>query len=130
MHDLVIRGGTVVDGTGSKPRRADVAIDGDRLVMAGPGYYGVGTVGGPVDFRKTDQLVKGCVCWRGPVAACDGVAVIACGKCLVVLPAEGAPTPIPARDMDPAAVAFHAKAVKALRGILYRGAEQVTGHIG
>ena len=32
MHDLVIRGGTVVDGTGAKKRTADVAIDGDRIV--------------------------------------------------------------------------------------------------
>ncbi len=29
---LVIRGGTVVDGTGAEPRPADVAIDGDRVV--------------------------------------------------------------------------------------------------
>ncbi len=35
MHDLVIRGGTVVDGTGQAPRRADVAIDGDRIVAVG-----------------------------------------------------------------------------------------------
>ena len=28
MHDLVIRGGTVVDGNGGKPFIADVAIDG------------------------------------------------------------------------------------------------------
>ncbi|HUA94447.1 MAG TPA: amidohydrolase family protein [Acidimicrobiales bacterium] len=31
MHDLVIRGGTVVDGTGAPPRTADVAVD-DGLV--------------------------------------------------------------------------------------------------
>jgi N-acyl-D-aspartate/D-glutamate deacylase len=31
MHDLVIRGGQVVDGTGSSPRLADVAIDGERI---------------------------------------------------------------------------------------------------
>jgi N-acyl-D-amino-acid deacylase len=31
MHELVIRGGTVVDGTGGPPRTADVAIDGGRI---------------------------------------------------------------------------------------------------
>ena len=41
-----------------------------------------------------------------------------------------AATPIPARDMDPVAVAFHERAVSALRDILFRGAEQVTGRIG
>ena len=40
MHDLVIHGGTVVDGTGGAPRTADVAIDGDRIAA-------VGTVRGP-----------------------------------------------------------------------------------
>ncbi|HKA30009.1 MAG TPA: amidohydrolase family protein [Candidatus Binatia bacterium] len=35
MHDLVIRGGTVVDGTGSPPRIADVAIDGTRIAAVG-----------------------------------------------------------------------------------------------
>ncbi|MBW2287967.1 MAG: amidohydrolase family protein [Deltaproteobacteria bacterium] len=34
-YDLVIRGGEVVDGTGSEPRRADVAIQGDRIVEVG-----------------------------------------------------------------------------------------------
>ncbi len=36
MHDLVIHSGTVVDGTGGAPRRADVAVDGDRIVAVGP----------------------------------------------------------------------------------------------
>jgi N-acyl-D-aspartate/D-glutamate deacylase len=35
MHDVVIRGGEVVDGTGAGPRRADVAVDGDRISAVG-----------------------------------------------------------------------------------------------
>ncbi len=35
MHDLVIRGGTVVDGTAAPARGADVAIDGDRISAVG-----------------------------------------------------------------------------------------------
>jgi N-acyl-D-aspartate/D-glutamate deacylase len=34
MHDLVIRNGTLVDGTGAPPRTADLAIDGDRITSA------------------------------------------------------------------------------------------------
>jgi len=35
MHDLVIRGGTLIDGTGAPPREADVAVDGDRITEVG-----------------------------------------------------------------------------------------------
>src|SRR5262245_42472205 len=35
VHDLVIRGGTVVDGTGSPPRTADIAVDGARITTVG-----------------------------------------------------------------------------------------------
>src|SRR5262245_10411117 len=35
MHDLVVRHGTIVDGSGSSPREGDVAIDGDRVTSVG-----------------------------------------------------------------------------------------------
>jgi N-acyl-D-aspartate/D-glutamate deacylase len=34
-HDLVIRGGTIIDGTGRPGAMGDVAIDGDRLTQVG-----------------------------------------------------------------------------------------------
>jgi len=41
MHDLVIKGGTVVDGTGDAPRIVDVAVDGGKITAVdsrvGPG---------------------------------------------------------------------------------------------
>ena len=36
MHDLVIRAGSVVDGSGSAPRRADVAVDNGRITAVEP----------------------------------------------------------------------------------------------
>ena len=43
---VAIRGGTVVDGTGATPRRADVVVEGDRVVAVGPdaGDAGADTV--------------------------------------------------------------------------------------
>ena len=35
MHDLIIRGGTIVDGTGEAPFKGDIAIQGDRIVAVG-----------------------------------------------------------------------------------------------
>jgi N-acyl-D-amino-acid deacylase len=37
MHDIVIRGGEVADGTGAGPVRSDVAIDGTRISAVGTG---------------------------------------------------------------------------------------------
>lgn len=39
-YELVIRGGTVIDGTGSPGVVADVAIDGGRIVEIGPDLHG------------------------------------------------------------------------------------------
>jgi N-acyl-D-amino-acid deacylase len=41
-HALVLRGGLVVDGSGGAPRRADVAITGDRVAVVGEVSCGLG----------------------------------------------------------------------------------------
>ena len=35
MHDLIIRGGTLVDGTGAAARTADVAVESGRITDVG-----------------------------------------------------------------------------------------------
>jgi N-acyl-D-amino-acid deacylase len=37
--DIVIKGGTIYDGTGGKPYKGDIAIKGDRIVSVGQGPY-------------------------------------------------------------------------------------------
>ena len=51
--DLIIRGGTVVDGTGTPARRADVAIAGDRIVAVEPDL----SAGGARVIDATDRVV-------------------------------------------------------------------------
>ena len=41
-HDVVIRHGTLYDGSGGAGRRGEVAIDGDRIVYVGPHAPGHG----------------------------------------------------------------------------------------
>src|SRR4029450_13060406 len=41
--DLIIRGGTVIDGSGAPARRADVAVTGDRITE----------IGGDLDGKRT-----------------------------------------------------------------------------
>jgi N-acyl-D-amino-acid deacylase len=49
MHDIVIRGGTILDGTGAEAFTGDVAVEGDRIVSvggkAGPGRREIGADG-------------------------------------------------------------------------------------
>ena len=52
---MVIRGGTVVDGSGVPGRVADVAIEGGRIVEVGPDLQGDTTV---------DQAASRAAAWR------------------------------------------------------------------
>jgi N-acyl-D-amino-acid deacylase len=87
MHDLVIRGGMVVDGTGSPPRRADVAVDGDKITAVGeiaakgrreidatglvvtPGWVDIHT---HYDGQATWDPVMGPSSWHGVTTAIMG----------------------------------------------------------
>lgn len=53
---VTVRGGTVIDGTGSDPRPADVVVDGDRIKAVAPG--GRGQPGAPAggDTLEADGL--------------------------------------------------------------------------
>ena len=56
MHDIVIRGGSIVDGTGAPARSGDVAIDGDRIVQVG-GKAGPGRREVNADDRSEERRV-------------------------------------------------------------------------
>ena len=86
-HDLVIRGGTVVDGTGVPARTADVAIDGDRIVEVGrveglgrreidadgqtvtPGFVDIHT---HLDAQLAWDPIASSSCWHGVTSVVMG----------------------------------------------------------
>jgi N-acyl-D-aspartate/D-glutamate deacylase len=89
MHDIVIRHGEVVDGTGAGPVRADVAIDGDRITAVGvvgepgrreldasgrlvtPGFVDIHT---HLDAQLFWDAVGSSSCWHG-------VTTVVLGNC-------------------------------------------------
>ncbi len=90
-HDLVITGGTVVDGTGAPPRRADVAVDGDTITAVGNGSeIGSGTrvidADGAVvtpGFVDVHTHYDGQATWdeRMTPSAWHGVTTVVMGNC-------------------------------------------------
>ena len=89
MHDLVVRGGTIVDGLGGAPFTGDVAVDGGRVVEVGradgparetidadgllvtPGFVDVHT---HYDGQATWDSQLGPSCWHG-------VTTVVAGNC-------------------------------------------------
>ena len=88
-HDLVIRGGTIVDGTGAPGRTGDVAIDGDRLTQvggkAGAGKREIDAAGLAVSpgFIDPHTHYDAQVCWdRALTPSCwNGVTSVVMGNC-------------------------------------------------
>src|SRR4051812_12749617 len=57
MTDWILRGGTVIDGTGSPRFRGDVAIAGDRIVAVGPGTKDVAKVAGAREIDVSGKII-------------------------------------------------------------------------
>jgi N-acyl-D-aspartate/D-glutamate deacylase len=89
MHDLVIRGGTVVDGSGSAPRIADVAVDNGLITsvepQAGPGHREIDATGLLVTpgFVDIHTHYDGQVTWDPFVtpSSLHGVTTVVFGNC-------------------------------------------------
>ena len=91
MTDLLLAGGTVVDGTGAPARRADVAIEGGRIAAVGPDLprervrelldvAGLVVAPGIVDIHSHADftlLVDG----RAQSSVLQGITTVAVGNC-------------------------------------------------
>lgn len=88
-HDLVVRGGTVVDGTGEAPRPADVAVADGRIVAVGtvdePGRHEIDADGALVTPGWVDvhSHYDGQVTWDPELAPSSwhGVTTLVMGNC-------------------------------------------------
>jgi N-acyl-D-amino-acid deacylase len=89
VHELVVRGGLVVDGTGERPRRADVAVDGGRITsvseQAGPGAGEIDATGMVVTpgFVDIHTHYDGQASWDPTLAPTSwhGVTTLVMGNC-------------------------------------------------
>ena len=100
-HELVIRGGLVVDGTGAQPRQADVAVDGGIITAVEPKLAGRGAREIDADgltvtpgFVDIHTHFDGQATWDGMLApsSIHGVTSLVMGNCGVGF-APAKPTP-------------------------------------
>jgi N-acyl-D-amino-acid deacylase len=89
MHDLIIRGGTIVDGTGGSTREADIAVDNGRITeigkIAAGGHEEVDAKGKIVTpgFVDIHTHYDGQATWDPEMApsAWHGVTTVVMGNC-------------------------------------------------
>ena len=89
MFDTVIRGGTIVDGTGAAPYTGDVAIEGDRIVAVGevdgPAKRTIDADGAVVTpgFIDLHTHYDGQVTWDDALepSATNGITTVVLGNC-------------------------------------------------
>ncbi len=88
-HDIVIRGGLVVDGTGADPLTTDVAVDGDRITAVGlvpdPGTREIDASGRLVTpgFVDIHTHLDAQLAWdpMGTSSCWHGVTTVVLGNC-------------------------------------------------
>jgi N-acyl-D-aspartate/D-glutamate deacylase len=89
MHDLIIRGGKIVDGTGSAAYVADIAIDGDSITaigeISGPAHQSINAAGKIVTpgFVDIHTHYDGQATWDDEMAPSSwhGVTTVVMGNC-------------------------------------------------
>ncbi len=89
MHDMVIRGGTIVDGSGRPAFTGDIAIDGDRITAVGtvsaPGREEIEAAGLTVTpgFVDIHTHYDGQATWDSEMAPSSwhGVTTVVMGNC-------------------------------------------------
>jgi N-acyl-D-amino-acid deacylase len=88
-HDLVIKNGMLVDGTGARARRADVAITGGKIAEIGRVTGGAATVIDAADLVVAPGFIDphthydAQICWDGAVtpSSWHGVTSVIMGNC-------------------------------------------------
>jgi len=106
--DLVIKNGTLVDGTGAPPRRADVAIAGGRIAEVGRVTDGAARVIDAADLVVAPGFIDphthydAQICWDGAVtpSSWHGVTSVIMGNCGVgIAPCRPQTREIAMRDL-------------------------------
>ncbi len=107
-HDLVIKNGMLVDGTGAPARRADVAITGGKIAEIGRVTDGAATVIDATDLVVAPGFIDphthydAQICWDGAVtpSSWHGVTSVIMGNCGVgIAPCKPKAREVAMRDL-------------------------------